>query len=91
LSRFNPTSTGAGIAVHSVAMFASGFSTGKNEGCYAGSLSELYHEHVTDVQKSLTSSGLLCVFSCSQKGIITCVRTHTEHSEAFLQNILTSI
>jgi hypothetical protein len=52
-SRFNPTSAGAGIAVPSIMMFASGFYIWGHAGSYAGDLSKLCHKCVTDVHKRL--------------------------------------
>jgi len=39
LSEFNITTTGVGVAVPSVMMFASGFYIGKHAECYVGGLS----------------------------------------------------
>jgi len=46
-------SAGAGVAVSSVVILASGFYTGGHVSCYMGGLSKPCHKFVTDVWKRL--------------------------------------
>jgi hypothetical protein len=53
LSRFNPTSAGAGVTVFCVIMLASVFHNGGHVSCNVGVLSELCHKYVTYICKRL--------------------------------------